>query len=196
MKLVLASGNKGKIKEFQNMLEDEITPYSSLLGDMEIIEDADSFGGNALIKARTIYQKLGEDYLVISDDSGISVPALGGVPGIYSARYAGEGASDVDNLNKLIATLKSNAIKITPAYYTAAIAIVSKYGEYVVHGWMHGNVIRQARGDKGFGYDPMFIPTGYDLTLGELDDEIKKTISHRAKALKLAKPIIEMLKSK
>jgi XTP/dITP diphosphohydrolase len=196
MKLVLASGNKGKIKEFQNMLEDEIVPYSSLLGDMEIIEDADSFGGNALIKARTIYQKLGEDYLVISDDSGISVPALGGVPGIYSARYAGEGASDVDNLNKLIVTLKSNAIKITPAYYTAAIGIVSKYGEYVVHGWMHGDVIRQARGDKGFGYDPMFIPTGYDLTLGELDDEIKKTISHRAKALKLAKPIIQMLQSK
>jgi XTP/dITP diphosphohydrolase len=196
MKLVLASGNKGKIKEFQNMLEDEIAPYSSLLGDMEIVEDADSFGGNALIKARTIYQKLGGDYLVISDDSGISVPALGGVPGIYSARYAGEGASDVDNLNKLIATLKSNAIKITPAYYTAAIAIVSKYGEYVVHGWMHGDVIRQARGDKGFGYDPMFIPTGYDLTLGELDDEIKKTISHRAKALKLAKPIIQMLQSK
>ena len=196
MKLVLASGNKGKIKEFQNMLEDEIAPYSSLLGDMEIVEDADSFGGNALIKARTIYQKLGGDYLVISDDSGISVPALGGVPGIYSARYAGEGASDVDNLNKLIATLKSNAIKITPAYYTAAIAIVSKYGEYVVHGWMHGDVIRQARGDKGFGYDPMFIPSGYDLTLGELDDKIKKTISHRAKALKLAKPIIQMLQSK
>jgi XTP/dITP diphosphohydrolase len=196
MKLVLASGNKGKIKEFQNMLEDEIAPYSSLLGSIEIIEDADSFGGNALIKARTIYQKLGGDYLVISDDSGISVPALGGAPGIYSARYAGEGASDVDNLNKLIGTLKSNAIKITPAYYTAAIAIVSKYGEYVVHGWMHGDVIDEARGDKGFGYDPMFIPSGYDLTLGELDDEIKKTISHRAKALKLAKPIIQMLQSK
>ena len=196
MKLILASGNKGKIKEFQNMLEDEIAPYSSLLGSIEIIEDADSFGGNALIKARTIYQKLGGDYLVISDDSGISVPALGGAPGIYSARYAGEGASDVDNLNKLIGTLKSNAIKITPAYYTAAIAIVSKYGEYVVHGWMHGDVIDEARGDKGFGYDPMFIPSGYDLTLGELDDEIKKTISHRAKALKLAKPIIQMLQSK
>ena len=196
MKLVLASGNKGKIKEFQNMLEDEIAPYSSLLGSIEIIEDADSFGGNALIKARTIYQKLGGDYLVISDDSGISVPALGGAPGIYSARYAGEGASDVDNLNKLIGTLKSNAIKITPAYYTAAIAIVSKYGEYVVHGWMHGDVIDEARGDNGFGYDPIFIPSGYNLTLGELDDEIKKTISHRAKALKLAKPIIQMLQSK
>ena len=196
MKLVLASGNKGKIKEFQNMLEDEIAPYSSLLGSIEIIEDADSFGGNALIKAKTIYQKLNDDCLVISDDSGISVPALGGVPGIYSARYAGEGASDVDNLNKLMGTLKSNAIKITPAYYTAAIAIVSKYGEYVVHGWMHGDVIDEARGDNGFGYDPIFIPSGYNLTLGELDDEIKKTISHRAKALKLAKPIIQMLQSK
>jgi XTP/dITP diphosphohydrolase len=196
MKLVLASGNKGKIKEFQNMLEDEIAPYSSLLGSIEIIEDADSFGGNALIKAKTIYQKLNDDCLVISDDSGISVSALGGAPGIYSARYAGEGASDVDNLNKLIGTLKSNAIKITPAYYTAAIAIVSKYGEYVVHGWMHGDVIDEARGDNGFGYDPIFIPSGYNLTLGELDDEIKKTISHRAKALKLAKPIIQMLQSK
>jgi XTP/dITP diphosphohydrolase len=196
MKLVLASGNKGKIKEFQNMLEDEIAPYSSLLGSIEIIEDADSFGGNALIKAKTIYQKLNDDCLVISDDSGISVSALGGAPGIYSARYAGEGASDVDNLNKLMGTLKSNAIKITPAYYTAAIAIVSKYGEYVVHGWMHGDVIDEARGDNGFGYDPIFIPSGYNLTLGELDDEIKKTISHRAKALKLAKPIIQMLQSK
>ena len=73
---------------------------------------------------------------------------------------------------------------------------MSKYGEYVVHGWMHGDVINEARGEKGFGYDPMFIPSGYDLTLGELDDEIKKTISHRAKALKLAKPIIQMLQSK
>jgi XTP/dITP diphosphohydrolase len=196
MKLVLASGNKGKIKEFQNMLNDEITPYSTLLGELDIVEDADSFGGNALIKAREIYQRLGDEYLVISDDSGISVPSLGGEPGIYSARYAGVGASDKDNLNKLIATLKSHAIKTTPAYYTAAIAIVSKYGEYVVHGWMHGEVIRQARGDKGFGYDPMFIPSGFNQTLGELDDEVKKSISHRAKALNLAIPIIQMLQSK
>ena len=196
MKLVLASGNKGKIKEFQNMLEDEIAPYSSLLGSIEIIEDADSFGGNALIKAKTIYQKLNDDCLVISDDSGISVSALGGAPGIYSARYAGEGANDRDNLLKLVRNIRTKGMERTEAYYTASIAIVSKYGEYTVHGWMHGDVIDEARGDNGFGYDPIFIPSGYNLTLGELDDEIKKTISHRAKALKLAKPIIQMLQSK
>ena len=196
MKLVLATGNKGKIREFQEMFEEDVIPFASLLGDLDIVEDGDSFASNALIKAKTIYEKLGDEYIVISDDSGISVPALGGEPGIYSARYAGENASDVDNLNKLIASLKSCAIKQTPAYYTAAIAIVSKYGEYVVHGWMHGVVIRQAIGDKGFGYDPMFIPDGYTQTLGELDDEIKKGISHRAKALKLAQPIIDMLQQK
>jgi len=90
-------------------------------------------------------------------------------------------------------TLKSNAIDRTEAYYTASIAIVSKYGEYTVHGWMHGEVITEPKGDNGFGYDPIFIPYGYKLTLGELDSEVKKSISHRAKALVLAKPIIQML---
>ncbi|MBT8348448.1 MAG: non-canonical purine NTP pyrophosphatase, partial [Sulfurovum sp.] len=117
-------------------------------------------------------------------------------PGIYSARYAGEGVTDKDNLYKLIETLKEKGVKSTPAYYTAAIAIVSKYGEYVVHGWMHGDVIDEPRGDKGFGYDPMFIPVGYHKTLGELEDDVKSEISHRGKALLLAKPIIQMLKSK
>jgi len=196
MKLVLATGNKGKLREFQQMCEEKVTAFSELLGDMEIVEDGDTFAANALIKARTIYEKLGEAYLVISDDSGISLPVLDGAPGIYSARYAGEGASDKDNLYKLIDAVKSKGLKETPAYYTAAIAIVSKYGEYVVHGWMHGKVIGEARGEKGFGYDPMFIPAGFDKTLGELDDEIKSKISHRGKALALAKPIIELLKRK
>jgi XTP/dITP diphosphohydrolase len=196
MKLVLATGNKGKLREFQQMCEEKVTAFSELLGDMEIVEDGDSFAANALIKARTIYEKLGEAYLVISDDSGISLPVLDGAPGIYSARYAGEEASDKDNLYKLIDAVKSKGLKETPAYYTAAIAIVSKYGEYVVHGWMHGKVIGEARGEKGFGYDPMFIPAGFDKTLGELDDKIKSEISHRGKALALAKPIIQMLKGK
>jgi XTP/dITP diphosphohydrolase len=194
MKIVLATGNKGKLREFKEMCEAEVIPFSDLLGEMEIVEDADSFKGNALIKARTIYEKLGSDgYIVISDDSGLSVPLLGGEPGIYSARYAGVGATDKDNLSKLIETLKSKGVDRTPAYYTAAIAIVSKYGEYVVHGWLHGDIISTMRGDKGFGYDPMFIPDGYEQTLGELDNTIKKSISHRGQALALAKPIIEML---
>ncbi len=196
MNLVLATGNKGKLREFRQMCEGEVLAYSDLMEPFEIVEDGDTFAANALIKARTIFEKLGEDYLVISDDSGISLPVLNGAPGIYSARYAGEGASDKDNLYKLVDAIKAKGLKRTPAYYTAAIAIVSKYGEYVVHGWMHGDVIDEPRGEKGFGYDPMFIPTGYDRTLGELDDKIKEKISHRGQALALAKPIIAMLKNK
>jgi len=201
MKLVLATGNKGKLREFKQMCQDEVVPFSDLLGEFEIIEDGDTFAENALIKARTIYEKLKEEdpltvYLVISDDSGISLPILNGAPGIFSARYAGEGVTDKDNLYKLIDAVKEKGLTSTPAYYTAAIAIVSKYGEYVVHGWMHGDVLDSTRGDKGFGYDPMFIPKGFDKTLGELDDEVKSKISHRGKALELAKPIIGMLQRK
>lgn len=196
MQIVLATGNKGKLREFKQMCQDEVVAFSELLDEFDIVEDGDTFAANALIKARTIYEKLGEEYLVISDDSGISLPILDGAPGIYSARYAGEGVTDKDNLYKLIEAVKEKGVKSTPAYYTAAIAIVSKYGEYVVHGWMHGDVIDEPRGDKGFGYDPMFIPAGFDKTLGELEDDVKKEISHRAKALKLAQPIIHMLKGK
>ena len=196
MQLVLATGNKGKLREFIQMCQDKVVPFSELLGELDIIEDGETFAANALIKAHTIYEKLGESYLVIADDSGISLPLLGGAPGIYSARYAGEGVSDKDNLLKLIESVKEKGVKSTPAYYTAAIAIVCKYGAYVVHGWMHGNVIDEARGEKGFGYDPMFIPAGFEKTLGELEDDVKSGISHRGKALALAKPIIGMLKGK
>ncbi|CAA6816793.1 MAG: Nucleoside 5-triphosphatase RdgB (dHAPTP, dITP, XTP-specific) (EC [uncultured Sulfurovum sp.] len=194
MKIVLATGNKGKLREFKNMCETDVIAFSEILGDIEIVEDAETFKGNALIKAQTIYEKLkDENCIVVSDDSGISVPLFGGTPGVYSARYAGEGSTDKENLAKLVASLKEAGVEKTPAYYTAAIAIVSKYGEYVVHGWMHGDVLNSTRGDKGFGYDPMFVPAGYEQTLGELEDEVKKAISHRGKALELAKPIIKML---
>jgi len=201
MKLVLATGNKGKLREFKQMCKDEVVPFSDILGAFEIVEDGDTFAANALIKARTIYEKLGAknpstDYLVIADDSGISLPLLGGAPSIYSARYAGEDATDKENFYKLIESIKDKGVTTTPAYYTAAIAIVSKYGEYVVHGWMHGDVIDEPRGEKGFGYDPMFIPKGYALTLAELKDDVKSKISHRGKALELAKPIIKMLQTK
>ena len=194
MKIILATNNKGKLREFRNMCDTEVIAFSDILGDVEIEEDADTFKGNALIKARAIYEKLEDkDAIVVSDDSGISVPLLGGTPGVYSARYAGEGASDKENLYKLVDAVKEAGVERTPAYYTAAIAIVSKFGEYVVHGWMHGDVLATTRGENGFGYDPMFVPNGFEQTLGELDDEVKKSISHRSKALELAKPIIEIL---
>ena len=195
MQLVLASGNSGKIREFKQLLGDEIKAFSEIIEAFEIIEDGSTFAENALIKARAIYERLGERYLVVSDDSGISVPLFGDIPGIYSARYAGEDATAKQNLDKLISEVGKQTDR-TPAYYTAAIAIVSRYGEYVVHGWMYGDAISEARGSKGFGYDPMFIPEGYAQTLAELGDEVKAGISHRHKALALAVPIIEMLQAK
>ena len=198
MKIVLASGNKGKITEFQKLMpNDEVIAFSEILGKIEIVEDKDSFKGNAIKKAQTIYDeliKIGQnDVIVISDDSGITVPALNNEPGIYSARYAGEGSSDKQNNAKLIENLNKNNLEKTPAFYTACIAIVYKGEVYTVHGWMHGNVIDRVLGEGGFGYDHMFIPNGFDKTLGELGYEAKKDFSHRTKALNLAKKVLEVI---
>lgn len=198
MKIVLASANKGKIEEFQKLMpNDEVIAFSEILGKIEIDEDQDSFKGNAVKKARTIYdlliQKGLKNIIVISDDSGISVPVLNNEPGIYSARYAGIGATDKQNNAKLIDNLNLINKEKTPAFYTACIAIVYNDEVYTVHGWMHGDVINKEIGDSGFGYDPMFIPCGYDKTLGELSPEVKKAFSHRRKALDLAKKVLDVI---
>ena len=195
MKLVLATSNKGKVREIKELCKEyEVVPYTEIIDAFEIIEDADTFKENALIKARAVYEALGdESVIVIADDSGISVEVLDEAPGIYSARYAGEDADDKENLYKLIEDIKAKGVKSSPAYYTAAIAIVAKGIEKTVHGWMHGTAITEARGEGGFGYDPMFIPLGYEQTLGELDNEIKKKLSHRSKALNLASKILKSL---
>jgi XTP/dITP diphosphohydrolase len=194
-KLVLATSNKGKVREIKELCKAyEVVPYSELIEEFEIVEDGDTFKENALIKARAVYEALGdEDAVVLADDSGISVDVLDGAPGIYSARYAGEDADDKDNLYKLIDAIKEKGVESSPAHYTAAIAIVTKAKERTVHGWMYGTALTQARGDGGFGYDPMFIPEGFDKTLGELDEEIKKELSHRSKALALASKILKLL---
>lgn len=188
MRLYLATTNKGKVREIKYYFGDvDVLAYTDVIDAFEIEENEDTFAGNALIKARAVFKALNdENAFVLSDDSGISVPLLGNAPGIYSARYAGVDASDRDNLLKLKASVLKQNVKSTPAYYTAAIALVSRYGEQVVHGWMHGDVITEERGTNGFGYDPIFIPNGYTQTLGELGDDIKKKISHRAQALDLA----------
>jgi len=196
MKIVLATSNKGKVREIIELLHDrEVFPYTELIEGFEIVEDGESFKANALIKARAVYAALGdENAIVVADDSGISVDALDGAPGIYSARYGGEGASDRDNLLKLVESLKEKGADTSPAHYTAAIAIVSREGESCVHGWMYGEVITELRGENGFGYDPIFIPDGYEQTLGELDNDVKKGLSHRSKALELAKVLIDQIK--
>lgn len=198
MKIVLASANKGKIIEFQKLMpNDEVVAFSEILGQIEIDEDQDSFKGNAIKKAKTIYDLLMQkglaDVIVISDDSGITVPALNNEPGIYSARYAGLNASDKDNNKKLIENLNAKNLEKTPAFYTACIAIVYNGETYTVHGWMHGNVINKELGEGGFGYDPMFIPNGFDKTLGELGYDAKKEFSHRTKALNLAIKVLDVI---
>ena len=198
MKIVLASGNKGKITEFQKLMpDDEVVAFSEILGEIEIEEDQDSFKGNAIKKAKTIYDLLVKkgfsNIIVISDDSGISVPVLNNAPGIYSARYAGINASDKDNNAKLISKLNELNLEKTPAFYTACIALIYKNEVYTVHGWMHGIVVNKEVGENGFGYDPMFIPNGFDKTLGELPNEIKKEFSHRSKALKLAIKVLDVI---
>ena len=199
MKVVLASANKGKIAEFEKLMpNDEVIAFSEILGKIEIDEDQDSFKGNAIKKARTIYDLLIEkgfdkNVIVISDDSGITVPALNNEPGIYSARYAGLNASDKENNAKLIENLNAKNLEKTPAFYTACIAIIYKNETYTVHGWMHGNVINKELGEGGFGYDPMFIPIGFNETLGELGYEAKKDFSHRTKALNLAKKVLDVI---
>jgi len=195
LKLVLATSNKGKVREIKALCEDyEVIAYSELIQEFEIIEDGDTFKENALIKARAVFDALNdENVIVLADDSGISVEVLDGKPGIYSARHAGPDANDKDNLYKLMQDIKDVGVNSSPAFYTASIAIVTKNSEYSVHGWMYGTALSEAKGDGGFGYDPMFIPLGFKKTLGELDDETKKKLSHRAKALKLARVILQKL---
>ena len=198
MKIILATSNQGKVRELKEaMSEFEICTYDELTEPFEIVEDGKSFKENALIKARVVYEKLknlkslqNEEFVILADDSGVSLPILGNKPGIYSARFAGADATSKDNMLKVIDELKKRKIKKTEAFYTAAIAIVGKKGEFTVHGWMHGNIIDEHRGYRGFGYDPIFIPTGYEKTLGELPDEVKKKLSHRSKAINLIKKLL------
>jgi len=197
MNIIIASSNKGKIEEIQRWLpEDTVTAYSDILGSFEIEETGLTFQENAIIKAESIVSKLNsigydKEYIVISDDSGITVPALNNEPNIYSARYAGLDATDTQNNQKLISKLKEKNLERTQAFYTACLAIAYKNKIYTTHGWMYGDVIDEEKGDGGFGYDPLFIPNGYTNTLGVLDNSIKKKLSHRSKALSLAMKIIK-----
>jgi Ham1 family protein len=166
------------------------------------------FKQNALIKSRAVFAKLKEhgldnEFIALSDDSGISVDALGGEPGIYSARYfdldengkvCGKNANDANNRAKLISKLKALNLESSSAHYTACIAISSKFGDYTTHGFMYGKAIDEERGTNGFGYDALFIPDGFTKTLGELDNETKLKISHRSKGLELANFVLKSLK--
>ncbi len=179
--LVIASNNKGKIREINALISD-ITLLS--LQDIgftdEIPEPFHTFEENALTKAQTIYQYSEKN--VFADDSGICANALNGEPGVFSARYAGLPTDDENNLQKLLHELADKEDKT--AYYKAVICLLWEGEPYFFEGVCNGRIIPQKQGEGGFGYDPIFVPDGYDQTFAELPLDIKNTISHRGKAVR------------
>lgn len=195
--LVLASGNKGKIAEFQRLLEDLDIQVHSMkeypeIG--EIVEDGNTFAENALIKARVVCKATGK--AAMADDSGLVVDALNGAPGIYSARFAGEQRSDADNNAKVLQLLDAVEDEKRTARFFCTIAIVLPDGrEYTVEGTCEGTILRALQGEGGFGYDPLFYVAELDKTFAELSMEEKNRISHRGNANRKAVEIIRSLKN-
>ncbi|MBW7957621.1 MAG: XTP/dITP diphosphatase [Deltaproteobacteria bacterium] len=186
MKLVIATRNRGKAAEIAGLLEGTgvevvtLNEYPSLVLPPET---GDSFRENALIKARFVAEATGLPAL--SDDSGLEVDALSGAPGVFSARYAGEGATDADNYVKLLAALEGVPEgKRTARFRCAAAFVEPGKGEEVFEGEFEGEISTEPRGSGGFGYDPVFVVPGRGLTVAELPPGEKDRISHRAKALR------------
>lgn len=190
MKIVLATRNKNKVEEIREILkmylDDEVFSQIELLSSAdfqipEIEEDGETYEENALKKAREVYKftKLPS----LADDSGIEVEILGGRPGVFSARYAGEGATDEENNKKLLKELENVPIEKRKAKFKCVIAYVDSVEERIFYGETSGKVIFEPLGDGGFGYDPLFLPDGFDLTYAQLPGEVKNRISHRSKAL-------------
>ena len=179
--IVFATNNPHKLDEIRKIGEGRLRILS--LADIDCREEIEETGNtleeNALIKARFIKEKYGYDCL--ADDTGLEVDALKGAPGVYSARYAGEGCSFTDNMDKLLAALQG--IENRTAQFRTVIALVLNGKEYLFDGVIKGKIIDEKRGSTGFGYDPIFMPDGYDKTFAELGNEVKNSISHRALAM-------------
>ena len=192
--VIIASGNKGKLKEFKVLMADLPVEVKSLadypeIGDIE--EDGASFAENAYIKAKAVYDATG--CLCIADDSGLEVDALDGAPGIYSARYAGEEKDDAANNAKLLAALAEVPDEARGAQFHCAIVVIAADGRrFDAEGIVRGQILREARGENGFGYDPLFYVPEFDKTTAELSMDEKNAISHRGRAVR---QIVEILKA-
>lgn len=180
-KLVFATNNLHKLTEIKAILGEQIDILS--LNDInchvDIPETANTLEGNAKMKAEYIYNHYHLD--CFADDTGLEVKALNGAPGIYSARYAGEGHDSQANMKKLLENLKG--ITNREAQFRTAICLIEGGEEHLFEGLVKGKIIEEKRGEAGFGYDPVFVPDGYDQTFAELGEDIKNQISHRARAV-------------
>ena len=181
--LVLASHNAGKLREIEALFEGRpfTVTSASQHGVPEPEETEDSFSGNALLKARATMNATGKPAL--ADDSGLVVPALNGAPGIYSARWAGPDRDFIMAMQKVNSSLAATGGDDRRAYFICVLALVWPDGhEEVFEGRVHGTLVWPPRGDRGFGYDPMFVASGYDQTFGEMEPQEKLDIGHRADA--------------
>jgi|SRR5690554_395024 len=193
-KLILSTGNKNKVKEIKDILKDlpiEVLSKDDVgLKNFDVVEDGTTLEENSLKKARELSKLV--DHMVMADDSGIFVDSLGGQPGVYSARYGGEDGNDELNNITLLNNLKG---KERTASFQSVIALITEdKKEYTVKGICKGRVLEEPRGDNGFGYDPLFVPDGFEETFAQLDGDVKNSISHRRRALDgLREKLIEIL---
>ena len=186
MKIVAATGNKHKIEEIESITKrfgmNVITKAEAGVGDLEVEETGTTFEENSFIKAEAIMKATGLP--AIADDSGLEADALDGAPGVYSARFSGEGATDESNNAKLLKLMENVPDDKRSARFVSVVTLCFPDGTVVAaRGECPGTLIRSPQGDGGFGYDPLFVPVGYDKTYAEISAEEKNIISHRAKAL-------------
>lgn len=180
MELLIASQNQNKIQEIQKLLPNwEIKGISSVDFPHELREDGESLEENALQKMRQVYEKSGAN--CFADDTGLEVNALDGEPGVYSARYAGNGKSSEDNMTKLLAKMSGQSDR--SAQFRTVIALHWQGEELLFQGICKGQISLQRMGEKGFGYDPIFIPKGSSLSFAQMDIELKNSMSHRGRAI-------------
>ncbi len=191
-KIVIASNNAGKIKEIQNILGNNKFEFLSLkeVGFyQDILEDQDSFEGNAYKKAESVARVVNE--IVLADDSGLEVDILNGQPGVFSARFSGKNATDEKNNEKLLKMMKDVPEEKRGAQFRCVIVIILPNGKsFKAEGICRGKITDKPNGNKGFGYDPIFIPEGYNKTFGQMEKDEKNRISHRFLALQRLKEIM------
>lgn len=184
MEIILATQNQAKVKEFLTLLDLSFINLTSIQQyglDLDVKEDGESYKENALIKARYAHSKLGGN--ILADDSGLSVDALDGYPGIYSSRFAGVSATYEDKIQKLWELLRDYPKESWTAAFHSALAFISEDGEeHVFEAKCKGLIIAEFRGENGFGYDPVFYMKQYNMTTAEMDIDFKNKISHRGKA--------------
>ena len=180
MKLVFATNNKHKLQEVRDIVGDrvEVLSLSDIDCNDDIPETADTLQGNALIKARYIYEKYGVD--CFADDTGLEVEALDGAPGVYSARYAGEECDSEANMKKLLHNLTDKNNR--NAQFRTVIALIINGEERLFNGIVKGVIATEKMGTSGFGYDPIFIPEGFSESFAQMDASMKNSISHRYRA--------------